>query len=349
MNEIMRDEILDQPSAVEHCLPILRDQAKNAAAHITRSGRLIMAGSGDSYFAGLALQSALRARTAAEVHAITALDAARYWSYRPGDVLIAISISGESARVLEAANAATAAGAHLLAISSNGESSLARLSPTPLVIPFRSRSRATPHTTDYMTTLLALAVLAETCAGRRESFLDALPSLVDKTVTGLEAPSCALAERMAAAETIFFLGAGPNVGTAQYAAAKFWEAGGLRAAAFDLEEFGHGPHLQVDAGDAVCVLAPTGQIVDRASAIARGLAQIHAACIRIGDTKTTTSADLTVSWVDEDWSPLLLCIPLQWLTWAVTTVKGCDVLSKDYRHANAKDYETVHWQLVRTP
>ncbi len=349
MNELMRDEILDQPHAVEICLPALRAQSAAAAqALASQTRRVVLAGSGDSYFAPWALQNALRRRLQAAVHVATALEAARYWRYGPGDLLAAISISGESARVLEAARRATESGAALIAITANGDSSLARLSRTPVVIPFRSRSRTTPHTTDYTTTLLALATLAEAFAGEAEPLLDRLAGLVRSAVEGVEERYVRLGKALAAAESFYFIGAGPNLATAQYAAAKFWEAGGLRAFAFETEEFAHGPHLVVDADDAVVVVAPSGQSDDRARVLASSVRRLAPATYLLSDGGAAEGVDLLpLPAVDEEWSPLPASIPLQWLSWAVATAKGYDVLTKEGRHANAKEYESIHWQLVR--
>src|SRR4030067_2603563 len=106
MNEQMYNEILDQVHAIRNSLPNLRSQHMALLPNITTKPSVIFTGSGDSYFAPLALQYAARKYLSCNVRVLPALEAARYWRFDPQDLLVAISFSGETARTNEAAQKA---------------------------------------------------------------------------------------------------------------------------------------------------------------------------------------------------------------------------------------------------
>ncbi len=90
------------------------------------SHRVFITGSGDSYCAALFGQWVLKGR--GQVFALPALETSQAaQNFQPGDTLIGISVSGHTARVLEAAKRALAAGAQVVAITDNLSSHLAKL------------------------------------------------------------------------------------------------------------------------------------------------------------------------------------------------------------------------------
>ncbi|MDH3676633.1 MAG: SIS domain-containing protein, partial [Anaerolineae bacterium] len=212
-----------------------------------------------------------------------------------------------------------------------------------------SRSRKTPHTTDYLTSLLAVAIVIEHLGHQSFSTFDNLADKTNRSLQTLEPMCLEIGKALFKNETFYFLGAGPSFGTAQYAAAKFWEAGGLKAFAFELEEFAHGPHLLVDEGDPVFVIAPSGSCLDRARVIVEGLTEIGLTIYAITDDKTAFPDihTLSIPPLSEAWSPFLTSLPAQWLCWAISSTKGYDVVTKDGRHPNPGVYESAHRAWVR--
>src|SRR6185503_7971607 len=219
----------------------LRGQA--AALDLGRPDRVVLTGSGDSGFAAMAVEHAFSQALGRPVWALPSSAAARY-GHGPIDGLTAvISVSGEVRRTLEAAMAARNAGGRLVAITAGADSSLAGLADAVLVMP-EPITRATPHTRDYTMTLLSLLVLLEALSGERIPELDAWPGQVAELLPASLDWADGLAAASAAVEgPVWFLGMGPDRGTAAYGALKFWEAGGSAAWWDDLEEFGHGSQL----------------------------------------------------------------------------------------------------------
>jgi DNA-binding MurR/RpiR family transcriptional regulator len=90
------------------------------------SDRVFLSGSGDSYCAALFGQWVMKER--GQVFGLPALEASQAAKhFQAGDTLIAISVSGRTARVLEAAKRALAAGAQVVAVTDNLQSPLAEL------------------------------------------------------------------------------------------------------------------------------------------------------------------------------------------------------------------------------
>jgi fructoselysine-6-P-deglycase FrlB-like protein len=90
------------------------------------SNRVILTGSGDSYCAALFGQWVMKERV--QVFGLPALEASQAAQlFQAGDTLIGISVSGRTARILEAAKRALAANARVVAVTDNLQSPLAEL------------------------------------------------------------------------------------------------------------------------------------------------------------------------------------------------------------------------------
>jgi fructoselysine-6-P-deglycase FrlB-like protein len=349
MNELMRQEILDQPAAIRRALEQpAREQVLRALAPDSLQ-RLIFTGSGDSYFAPLALRFAAQRLLGASVAVLPAQEAAAYQSFQRGDVVVGISISGNTPRTAEAVGNSSRAGAHTLAITGNPASALARNSDALWELPFRSRSRATPHTTDYMSTLVAVASLIGEISGTPVSVFAGLADSVQRALETLYEPCMAAGRALAKQERFFFLGAGSSFATAQYGAAKLWEAGGLMALPFELEEFAHGPHLILRPGDAVLIIAPEGKSLERAVDILAGIKKLGGAPVVVTNRpdKFPKATTLVIPLVDEEWSPFFTALPLQWFCWALAGSRGYDVVSKEGTDLQIETYDQVQKEWLK--
>jgi glutamine---fructose-6-phosphate transaminase (isomerizing) len=244
---------------------------------------------------------------------------------------------------VQAIREARYAGAYTLAITGNPASALARSSNTLWELPFPSRSRATPHTTDYMSTLVALASVIGGISGAPVPVLAGLAESVRTTLESLFAPCMAAGRVVAEQGNFFFLGAGPGFATAQYGAAKLWEAAGLVALPFQLEEFAHGPHLVLRPGDTVLVIAQDGRSLERAVDIVAGIKKLGGAPVVVTNRpdRFPGATTLVVPQVDEEWSPFFTTLPLQWFCWAVAGSRGYDVVSKEGSGLEVESYDRV--------
>lgn len=344
MNELMHAEIWDQPAALRQSLKPLRAQATSAARYLKSARRIIITGCGDSYFGALALQRAYQMYIPVPVDALPAMEAAQYVDFHPGDVLVAISVSGEVKRTLEAVGSARGGSANVVAITAQPESTLAKSSDAVLTLPVPSRSRKTPHTTDFVSTLLALVTLLESGANQTFTELDSLSEQVESVISSLESKCVAFASAIVPTAQFFFLGAGPGWAVAQYCAAKFWEAGGLRGYAFELEEFAHGAQFLLAPGDAVMVIAPDDRSQPRAMEMWGGFEQLGARPLVVTGLLAGFPAESTLAIPNMSpvASPFVACLPGQLLTLSVANVRGYDVVSKAGHVPDPALYEQVH-------
>jgi glucosamine--fructose-6-phosphate aminotransferase (isomerizing) len=342
MNEVMLEEIMDQPQAIEVSLPNLREQAVNFPLALDTFKRIIFCGSGDSYFAGEALSTAARKYTGKEVVVLPSQEALSYWNFASTDLFVPISISGETKRTVLAARRARQDKACIIAITANAGSSLAAASDHTLTIPFKERTRKTPHTTDYLTTLLSIAVLVELFHQKPLTVLDTLSGLVQQSLNDNHSHCVEIGKQLADRERYYFFGDGPNWGTCQYGAAKFWEARGIDALAFEIDEVGHGLHMVLQKGDPVFVPAPKGKTHKRISAALNGYQLLNAQCFVITDVPQsfTGFSTLIIPEIEEEFSPFLTCLPLQLLCWAIANSKNYDVFMGG-RFASGETYDDV--------
>ena len=181
----MRAEIAEIPRALQDTLAALRGADFSACRRPFRSARRLLAvGCGTAYHAALGLRSLLEGegvplscRPASEAAGLAAGE---------GDLLVAVSQSGETADTLAAARAARARGAFVLAVTNVGQSSLAALADCAAVL-CAGPEIAVAATKSYNCQLLGLYFLAARILACRRGAppawagaLDALPAAAER-------------------------------------------------------------------------------------------------------------------------------------------------------------------------
>lgn len=340
----MLREIQSQPADLAAALIDLRHQA--AALAIPRPEKVVLTGSGDSGFAASALELAFTKALDRPVWAMPSASASRYGEGRIDGLTIVVSVSGEVRRTIEAAMAVRAAGGRVLAVTAGGSSSLAGLADAVLVMP-EPISRSTPHTRDYTMTLLSLLVLLEVLSGTEIPELDPWPAQVGELLGQAFSWADRLAERFAGLPApVWFLGMGPDRGTAAYGALKFWEAGGSAALWEDLEEFGHGSQLIARPGELAVVFA-CGPARGRATEMRDGLERMGLSPTFVGDGQFDNAERLGLPQVRAELSPLLTSIPPQVLAYTFAARRRIDLELSMGGNPLGETYDDVHHDWMR--
>jgi glucosamine--fructose-6-phosphate aminotransferase (isomerizing) len=203
-----------------------------------------------------------------------------------GALFIAISQSGKSPDLLRTAEAARAAGAHVVALVNVADSPLARLADT--VLPLHAGpERSVAATKSYLAALAAILQLAAHWHGDA-TLLAALDALPDALRAGWDADWSALVAALAEAHNLFVLGRGYGFAAALEAALKFKETCGLHAEAFSAAEVKHGPMALVGPDFPVLCFAQDDDTLESTLAVARefrgrGASVLVAAPGRTGD------------------------------------------------------------------
>jgi glucosamine--fructose-6-phosphate aminotransferase (isomerizing) len=281
------------------------------------------------------------------VHVLPSFECANYFPLREDDLVVACSVSGEVARTLEAVAQARQAGARTVALTARPTSALGRRADAVLRLP-EPIARNTPHSRDYLATLLALAALFEALSETHVRALEHLGDAVEAHLPGWEAAAQQVAQTLAVAEKWFVLGSGPSWGSALYGAAKYWEGGGILALAQEIEEFGHGAHLLVNSGDAAIVIAPAGASARRATVILPSLRRLELRVVVLGapDQPPEGVDVIPLPDVEEVWSPFVSAVPLQLLCYELANVRGLDVTLTLGGRPGGATFQAVHEEWV---
>jgi glucosamine--fructose-6-phosphate aminotransferase (isomerizing) len=342
----MLKEIHEQPRAVADTL-VGRIDLENDDVNldgvqldVANIKRIVFIACGTSYHASMVGEFLVEslARIPVEV------DLASEFRYRDpiigkGDLVIAVSQSGETLDTMEAIREAKKKGATVLAISNVIEASIPRLSDHAFYT-HAGPEIGVASTKAFTTQLVAIALLAihlgrRTGALSREKARVLLSDLVQlpqkmKEVTDQGAHLQVLARRYGGAHGFLFLGRGAQYPIALEGALKLKEISYIHAEGYAAGEMKHGPIALIDEELPVVVLVPAGPSYEKTVS---NLAEVRArqgkvlAVATRGDNEIGAHSDDVVLVPDTalELQPILTVLPLQMLSYYVADQRGTDV------------------------
>jgi glucosamine--fructose-6-phosphate aminotransferase (isomerizing) len=342
----MLKEIHEQPRAVADTLVGRVDlegddvRLDGVELDVAKIKRIIFIACGTSYHASLVGEFMIEALARIPVE----VDLASEFRYRdpivgPGDLVIAVSQSGETLDTMEAVREAKKKGATVLAISNVLESSIPRLADHSFYT-HAGPEIGVASTKAFTTQLVAIALLA-IYLGRRTNALSRerarvllgelmqLPQKMRDIVEG-GAQLQVLARRYGNASGFLFLGRSSQYPIALEGALKLKEISYIHAEGYAAGEMKHGPIALIDDQLPVVVLVPRGPHYDK---VISNLAEVRArggkvlAIATKGDNEIGSAADDIVLVPDTalELQPILTVLPLQMLSYYVADGKGTDV------------------------
>jgi len=342
----MLKEIHEQPRAVADTLvgrvdlehdDVLLD---GITLDVTKIKRIVFVACGTSYHASMVGEFMIEALARIPVE----VEIASEFRYRdpiigPGDLVIAVSQSGETLDTMEAVREAKKRGAQVLAISNVLESSIPRLADHAFYT-HAGPEIGVASTKAFTTQLVAMALVAiylgkrtKTLSNERARALLAelmqLPQKMRDIVEG-GAQLQVLARRYGGAHGFLFLGRGSQYPIALEGALKLKEISYIHAEGYPAGEMKHGPIALIDENLPVVVLAPRGPFYEK---VVSNLAEVRArqgkvlAIATKGDNEIGGHADDVVLVPDTalELQPILTVLPLQLLSYYVADGKGTDV------------------------
>lgn len=217
--------------------------------------QVVIAGCGDSWFAGLAARFAFQARLGVPSAGVQALDWALYEAEAagPGTLVFGISSGGNTPAVMQALERARARGAFAVGITNTPGSPLHAGFDAGLLVHATRKGWPTQSTTATIALLVAAAeALAPDPA--LAAALGALPAQADAVSALAAGPMSAAGQAFSRAGFLGFTGAGPFLATAAIGAAKIRELGPVHAVAWPLEEMHH--YRAQKPGDPLVLVAP---------------------------------------------------------------------------------------------
>lgn len=348
-DHFMLKEIFEQPSTIFDCL---RGRLDAAAGTITMSGieeniiqlvnaqRILIVACGTSWHAGLVAEYIIEELCRIPVE----VEYASEFRYRnpiinPGDVIIAISQSGETADTLVALEKAKENGAFIFGVVNAVGSSIARISHAGAYthagpeIGVASTKAFTGQLAVLMMMALKIAKAKATISDERYlmllSELASVPEKIELILSRSEEMS-AIAEKYLDASDFLFLGRGYNFPVALEGALKLKEISYIHAEGYPAAEMKHGPIALVDSSLPVVFIATNDvyheKIISNMQEIKARKGQIIS-IITDGDDVTPSLSDdyFSIPAIDEVIAPILSVVPLQLLSYYVGTIKGIDV------------------------
>ena len=348
-DHFMLKEIFEQPSTIFDCL---RGRLDAEAGTITMKGvqdnienfinaqRIIIIACGTSWHAGLIAEYVIEELCRIPVE----VEYASEFRYRnpiinKGDVIIAISQSGETADTLVAIEKAKEHGAIIFGIVNVVGSSIARASNAGAYT-HAGHEIGVASTKAFTAQLAVLTMMALKIAKEKGTISDEyyskllfeladIPEKADSILKNIDEIK-AIAKKYQGASDALFLGRGYNFPVALEGALKLKEISYIHAEGYPAAEMKHGPIALVDEKLPVVFVATHdayhAKIVSNIQEIKARKGKVIA-IISEGDEIVPTMADdfFVVPPADEIVAPMISVIPLQLLSYYIGVAKGCDV------------------------
>lgn len=345
----MLKEIHEQPSALRDTLRgrvdaggrrVTLDELGLEPAYVRNLRRVFITACGTAYHAGLTGKYLLEklARLPVEVEVASEF-CDREPLIGPGDLVVVVSQSGETADTRAAMRVARRRGARIIAITNVVGSSVSREADHVLYT-WAGTEMAVASTKAYAAQLAAFYLLALWMAAERNALseveqatiLQALRE-IDTAVTPIldnAAKLAALAERYAPSNSIFFLGRNLDYPAALEGNLKLKETSYVHAEAFPAGELRHGPMALISGGVPVVVLATQPNLFQRSLRSIREVRERGGNVIAItlrGQRGLEDLGDHAVYLppVNPLLAPILSVIPLQLFAYHTAVARGCPV------------------------
>ncbi|ABG61070.1 glutamine--fructose-6-phosphate transaminase (isomerizing) [Cytophaga hutchinsonii] len=345
----MLKEIFEQPKSIKDSM---RGRVNASLGHLqlggilqyanklTNAERIIIVACGTSWHAGLVAEYLFEdiARIPVEVEYASEF---RYRNpiIREGDVVIAISQSGETADTLAAIELAKSKGAVIFGVCNVVGSSISRASHEGAYL-HAGPEIGVASTKAFTAQVSVLAMMAIIVGNKKGTItesqyiallteLETIPQKVEKALKSND-QIVEIAEQFKDAKNFLYLGRGYNFPVALEGALKLKEISYIHAEGYPAAEMKHGPIALIDAEMPVCVIAPQDNSYEK---IVSNIQEVRArkgrviAVVTEGDTHIKNMAEYTIEVpaTHEALMPLLTVIPLQLLSYHIAVMRGCNV------------------------
>ena len=301
-------------------------------------GRIVIVACVTSYHAGLIGRYALEEWARVPVE----MDIASEYRYRnpvvgPGDLVIGITQSGETADTLAAMRLARSRGASVIAVT-NIMGSRASREADGVLFARSGLEVSVAATKSFTAQVAAMYLLALRCGelrgtlpeARRRELVAQVKRLPHAIAEVLDAGSEAVdrvAERFKDARFFLYLGRHAGLPVSLEGALKLKEISYTATDAYAAGEMKHGPIALLEEGTPVVVVATDSPVLDKVISNIQEVRARGAAVIAVGGDAVAPHADEVLRVPEADWllQPLLAVIPLQLLAYRIARLRGLNV------------------------
>jgi glucosamine--fructose-6-phosphate aminotransferase (isomerizing) len=348
-DHFMLKEICEQPRSIKDCLRGRLDSQSGRLVlggireyvnKLANADRILIVACGTSWHAGLVAEYMFEefCRIPVEVEYASEF---RYRNpvVREGDIVIAISQSGETADTLAAIELAKSKGATIFGVCNVVGSSIARASHAG------SYTHAGPEigvasTKAFTAQLTVLSMICLIVAQKKGTITDQkfhemlvelenIPAKVERTLK-LNDQIRGIAETFKDVSNFLYLGRGFNFPVALEGALKLKEISYIHAEGYPAAEMKHGPIALIDEEMPVVFIATRDSSYEK---IVSNIQEVKArkgrviAVVTEGDKLIPGMAEFTIEVpaVHETLMPIVSVIPLQLLSYHIAVMRGCNV------------------------
>jgi glutamine---fructose-6-phosphate transaminase (isomerizing) len=345
----MLKEIFEQPKSIKDCMRGRLDSASGRLIlgglreylnKLVQADRVLIVACGTSWHAGLVAEYFIEeyCRIPVEVEYASEF---RYRNpiIREGDVVIAISQSGETADTLAAIDLAKSKGAIIFGVCNVVGSSIPRATHAGAYthagpeIGVASTKAFTAQLT--VLNMIALIVAQKKGTITEQKFhevlveMENIPGKVEKALL-LNDQIERISERFKDARNFIYLGRGYNFPVALEGALKLKEISYIHAEGYPAAEMKHGPIALIDEEMPVVFIATKDSSYEK---VVSNIQEVKArkgkviAIVTEGDTHIPKMADFSIEVpaTIESLMPLISVIPLQLLSYHIAVLRGCNV------------------------
>ncbi len=343
----MAKEIFEQPEVIGHTLSSLLNPVTQTVTlpklpfDFANLPKATMVACGTAYYATMVGKYWFEriARMPVEV------DVASEFRYREqplprGGLALFVSQSGETADTLAALRYCKEQGQHIASVVNVASSSIARESET--VFPTHAGPEIGVASTKAFTCQLAVLASLAIAAGRARGAISR-DAEIHLTRTLMEVPRQmvdllaqdgiyqGLAQELAKARDVLYLGRGLSYPLALEGALKLKEISYIHAEGYAAGEMKHGPIALIDESVPVIVIAPYDNLFDKTISNMQEVMARNGRVVLISDKRGLELAGdkvwarIEVPHVDPFAAPLLYAVPVQLLAYHTAVIKGTDV------------------------
>ncbi len=304
---------------------------------LEEANNIYLVACGTSYHAALVGKYALAKLAGITAEAVISSEFQESCMPQEGDVILAVTQSGETADTLKAVRMAKESGAKISSLTNTVGSSVTRMSDLACLI------RAGPEigvaaTKTFTSQVAYLLRFAYHIAKKRDNLTEEeyqekisqiknIPDLEKKVLDEIEPETEELAEKYQEVTDSYFIGRGIAFPTAKEGALKLKEIAYIHSSAHPAGELKHGPLTLIEEGSLVFALVTSGAARDRMlgnieEVKARGADVLTLASEEDQEIKEHSEEVISLPAVPELFSPLIYILPLQLLSYYIGLKRG---------------------------
>lgn len=329
-----RREVSAQPETVARVLDEQREGVRHLAEELAgrNTNQILASGSGDSWFASQAVRLAFERYAGLPMEPLQAYEYAAYGRLGEDEQTahIVISSSGRRTTTWDALDRALASGSYVVGITDKNDPANPFVSrPHTALIPGASKVGWPAQTT---TATIAILLDLAICLGKLRGHLDSregerlanilrsIPDQMEEALSAGQQWASTVVPTLKEKRLYTFVGGGPNYAVAQNGSALLAEGPQEVGLALPVEEFHHGLRIgTLGLGDPVVLVAPNGATASRSRDTARSVRAWGARLLPLvsagtRDIQVDDGDGVTLSEVEEPFSPLLTLLPLHMLS-----------------------------------